>query len=156
MMNVAAVVTVGVDYFVSLQASAFGQACARLSLDSSTALAHPWQWEHQLCPPFGRCHAGDWLHVLIKNNTVNQVYNGKAGYRRTLNELYVMMTTLLSGNFAHLAAHVPESVDFRRGDVRHSQADISRVARLLGYVPTHRIDDGTQEAMDAYVHVLPH
>jgi len=67
-----------------------------------------------------------------------------------------MMKALLSGNFAHLAAHVPEYVDFRRGDVRHSQADISRAARLLGYVPTHRIDDGMREAMDWYVHALPH
>jgi len=87
---------------------------------------------------------------------VNQVYNVAAGDRSTLNALYGMMKALLSGNFAHVAAPVPEYVDFRSGDVRHSQADITEAATLLGYVPTHRIDSGTREAMDWYVHALPH
>jgi UDP-N-acetylglucosamine 4-epimerase len=67
-----------------------------------------------------------------------------------------MMKGLLSGRFAHVAAHAPEYVDFRRGDVRHSQADISKASSLLGYVPTHRITDGMQEAMDWYVQDIPH
>jgi UDP-N-acetylglucosamine 4-epimerase len=46
-------------------------------------------------------------------------------------------------------------VDFRKGDVRHSQADISKAAAMLGYAPTHRIGDGLKEAMDWYVHNLP-
>lgn len=156
MMNVAAVVTFGVDSFVLLQASAFGHGGARLSFDSSTSLAHLWQREHQPYPPSRRCDVRNRLHTFAENNTVNQVYNGTAGYRSTLNELYGMMKALLSGNFAHLAAHVPEYVDFRRGDVRHSQADISRAARLSGYVPAHRLDDGMREAMDWYVPALPH
>jgi UDP-N-acetylglucosamine 4-epimerase len=46
-------------------------------------------------------------------------------------------------------------VDFRKGDVRHSQADISKAATLLGYAPTHRIGAGLKEAMDWYVNNLP-
>jgi UDP-N-acetylglucosamine 4-epimerase len=37
--------------------------------------------------------------------------------------------------------------DFRAGDVRHSQADIGKAHRLLGYAPTHRI----AQAMPWYV-----
>ena len=96
------------------------------------------------------------LAALAEGEAVNQVYNVAVGDRSTLNDLYGMMKTLLSGNFAHVAAHVPEYVDFRRGDVRHSQADISKAATLLGYVPTHRINDGMREAMDWYVHALSH
>jgi UDP-N-acetylglucosamine 4-epimerase len=44
--------------------------------------------------------------------------------------------------------------DFRAGDVRHSQADISKAARLLGYQPTHHISEGLKVAMDWYVQHL--
>ena len=40
---------------------------------------------------------------------------------------------------------------FRPGDVRHSQADISKAQRLLGYAPSHRLSDGVAEAMPWYV-----
>jgi UDP-N-acetylglucosamine 4-epimerase len=96
------------------------------------------------------------LAALAEGEAVNQIYNVAVGERTTLNGLYGMMKDLLSGRFAHVAAHAPEYVDFRRGDVRHSQADISKVASLLGYVPTHRIAEGMQEAMDWYVQDIPH
>jgi UDP-N-acetylglucosamine 4-epimerase len=35
--------------------------------------------------------------------------------------------------------------------VRHSQADVSKAEALLGYVPTHRIAEGIDEAMQWYV-----
>ena len=75
------------------------------------------------------------LIKIAKNDAVRQVYNVTISVRSTLNELYGMMKTLLSGNFAHDAAHAPEYVDFRRGGVRHSQADISGAARLSGSLP---------------------
>ena len=37
------------------------------------------------------------------------------------------------------------------GDVRHSLADISKAAKLLGYQPTYRIGDGLKVAMEWYV-----
>ena len=65
-----------------------------------------------------------------------------------------MMRDLLRARFPHVDAHRPEYADFRRGDVRHSQADIGKAATLLGYAPTHRIGEGLREAMDWYVHDL--
>ena len=82
---------------------------------------------------------------------VNQVYNVAVNARTSLNELYGKMHTLLAGRFEHLADYQPEYGEFRAGDVRHSQADISKAARLLGYQPTHRLEDGLQEALDWYV-----
>ena len=41
--------------------------------------------------------------------------------------------------------------DFRPGDVRHSQADIGKARRLLGYAPTHRLADGIRAALPWYL-----
>lgn len=85
---------------------------------------------------------------------VNQVYNIAVGDRTTLNDLYTMMRTVLCDQFPHVENHRPTYVDFRSGDIRHSQADISKAAHLLGYAPTHRIDQGLREAMAWYVEHL--
>jgi len=87
---------------------------------------------------------------------VNQVYNVALNDCTTLNQLYEMMKSLLIKQFPHLQHHRPEYVGFREGDVRHSQADISKAVRLLGYEPSHRIDAGLKQAMDWYVeHLVP-
>jgi len=41
--------------------------------------------------------------------------------------------------------------DFRAGDVRHSQADITKAITLLKYEPIQDIKQGLDEAMDWYV-----
>ena len=85
---------------------------------------------------------------------INQVYNVALSDRTTLNQLYEMMKSLLQQQFPHLQNHKPQYVDFRNGDVRHSQADISKSKQLLGYEPSHRIDAGLKQAMDWYVKEL--
>lgn len=86
---------------------------------------------------------------------VNQVYNVALNERTSLNQLYEMIRTLLVKKFPHLKNHKPQYVAFREGDVRHSQADISKAIRLLGYAPTHRIDEGLKQALDWYAaHVV--
>ena len=40
---------------------------------------------------------------------------------------------------------------FRPGDVRHSQADVGKAMRLLGYAPTHDLAAGLAEALPWYV-----
>lgn len=98
------------------------------------------------------------LAALTDNpEAVNQVYNVALNERTSLNQLYEMMRTLLLEQFPHLQAHRPQYVDFRAGDVRHSQADISKAGKLLGYQPTHRIDAGLKQAMAWYVdNLVPH
>lgn len=91
------------------------------------------------------------LAAMAGKDAVNQVYNVALNDRTSLNELHQMMCDLLRERFAHVADHKPQYVDFRPGDVRHSQADISKAAELLGYQPTHRIGEGLKQAMDWYI-----
>jgi UDP-N-acetylglucosamine 4-epimerase len=80
----------------------------------------------------------------------NQVYNVALNDSTSLNQLYQMMKALLIADFPHLAQHHATYEKFRNGDIRHSQADISKARKLLGYQPTHRVDQGLHEAMQWY------
>ncbi len=92
------------------------------------------------------------LAATVQNvEAVNKVYNVAVGERRTLNELFELLRERLLPEFPHLAAAEPQYRDFRDGDVRHSHADIGRGRTLLGYEPTHRIEDGLDEALEWYV-----
>jgi UDP-N-acetylglucosamine 4-epimerase len=95
------------------------------------------------------------LAATSGSEAANQVVNVALNDRTSLNQLHAMMCELLVERFPHLSGHKPTYVDFRAGDVRHSQADISKAATLLGYAPTHRIGDGLKQAMDWYVRNLP-
>jgi UDP-N-acetylglucosamine 4-epimerase len=81
----------------------------------------------------------------------NQVYNVALGDRTSLNELFEMLRTNLAPHHGHVEHYRPNYRDFRAGDVRHSQADISKAQTLLGYAPTHRVKEGLAEAMDWYL-----
>jgi UDP-N-acetylglucosamine 4-epimerase len=94
------------------------------------------------------------LAALADKDAANEVYNVAVNDRTSLNQLHEMMCALLAPRFPHVREHKPDYVDFRPGDVRHSQADISKAATRLGYVPVYRIGDGLQQAMDWYVRNL--
>ena len=82
---------------------------------------------------------------------VNQVYNVAVNARTSLNQLYALMHGMLDQRFPHLKGYQPHYTEFRAGDVRHSQADISKAARLLGYRPSHRLEDGLRASLEWYV-----
>jgi UDP-N-acetylglucosamine 4-epimerase len=81
---------------------------------------------------------------------VNQSYNIAVGERTTLNELFHLLQNLLRRGDPSLPEQKPIYDDFRAGDVRHSLADISKARRLLGYAPTHGIQNGLELAMGWY------
>ncbi|QJQ06671.1 NAD-dependent epimerase/dehydratase family protein [Undibacterium piscinae] len=80
----------------------------------------------------------------------NQVYNVALNDSTSLNQLYQMMCDLLQADYPHVLQHQASYASFRNGDIRHSQADISKARRLLGFEPTHRVDEGLHEAMEWY------
>ncbi|MCU7871555.1 MAG: Vi polysaccharide biosynthesis UDP-N-acetylglucosaminuronic acid C-4 epimerase TviC [Candidatus Thiodiazotropha sp. (ex Lucinoma borealis)] len=84
-------------------------------------------------------------------DATNQVYNIAVGDRTTLNQLFTKIRDILAGNFSYLSDISPTYRDFRAGDVRHSLANIGKANQLLGYQPTHNIDQGLGEAMSWYV-----
>ncbi|MCB1976151.1 MAG: Vi polysaccharide biosynthesis UDP-N-acetylglucosaminuronic acid C-4 epimerase TviC [Nitrosomonas sp.] len=89
--------------------------------------------------------------LTTDNAAVNQVYNVALNARTSLNQLYAMMHALLVDKFPHLTSYQPEYVAFREGDVRHSQADISKARHLLGFEPVYAIQQGLEAAMQWYV-----
>jgi len=81
---------------------------------------------------------------------VGQVYNVAVQTRTTLNQLYGLLRNGLLACYPHLKNRTPVYREFRAGDVRHSEADISKARRLLGYEPTHSLEQGLAEALDWY------
>lgn len=82
-----------------------------------------------------------------------EVYNVALNNRTSLNELFVYLNELLAENgqtYQKEAIHQ----DFRAGDVRHSQADISKISEQLGYAPSYSIREGLAEAMPWYINFL--
>ena len=82
---------------------------------------------------------------------VNQVYNVALNARTSLNRLFEMLRDTLVMTRPELNGLEPQHGEFRSGDVRHSQADISKAARLLSYAPTHSLEDGILAAMPWYI-----
>ena len=86
-------------------------------------------------------------------DATNQVYNVAVGDRTTLNELFNAIKSALADNSVTYEQQ-PTYRDFRPGDVRHSQADVSKANSLLGYQPKFNISQGINEAMVWYVRSL--
>ncbi|MBA4206583.1 MAG: LPS biosynthesis protein WbpP [Polymorphum sp.] len=82
--------------------------------------------------------------------SLNQVYNVSVGERTTLNDLLNLIVREVRN-----AGETPELVfkhgEFRAGDVRHSQADISKARQLLQYEPTHSVGEGMKITVPWYI-----
>jgi UDP-N-acetylglucosamine/UDP-N-acetyl-alpha-D-glucosaminouronate 4-epimerase len=97
------------------------------------------------------CVQANLLSATATNpQAVGQVYNVALSARTTLNQLFEMLRHRLLPAYAHLRHYKPVYQDFRPGDVRHSQADIGKARRLLGYAPTHTVELGLDEALEWY------
>lgn len=81
---------------------------------------------------------------------INQVFNVALNARTSLKRLFAMLRKRLLPFCPHLREYEPVYQDFRAGDVRHSQADIGKARRLLGYEPTHTVEQGLDQALDWY------
>ncbi len=93
------------------------------------------------------------LAAIATEEAKNQVYNVAVGGRTTLNTLFSALKEHLSANGVSYT-QAPVYRDFRAGDVRHSQADISKIQMALGYTPQFDIVQGIAKAMPWYVKSL--
>jgi UDP-N-acetylglucosamine/UDP-N-acetylgalactosamine 4-epimerase len=86
------------------------------------------------------------IRALFTENmaAVNQVYNIACGEQTTLNQLFEFLKNV-SGSTLE-STHGPE----RRGDVKHSLADISKAMNLLGYKPDVSVQDGLEKTFAWY------
>lgn len=85
---------------------------------------------------------------------VNQVYNVAVNARTSLNQLFWLLCGSLKPFYPHLQSFKPAYRPFRPGDIRDSQADIGKAARLLGYKPAYTIQTGLNAALEWYRHNL--
>jgi UDP-N-acetylglucosamine 4-epimerase len=89
-----------------------------------------------------------------EKQAMNDVFNVAVNVRTTLNELFELLRERVAVVKPSVASIQPRYRDFRPGDVLHSQADISKAERLLGYAPTHDIRQGLDEALPWYLSSL--
>ncbi|MEZ9937408.1 NAD-dependent epimerase/dehydratase family protein [Vibrio breoganii] len=104
------------------------------------------------------CYVENTVQMNILSATANdgakdQVYNVAVGDRTTLNTLYDSIQLALNNNGAAITSK-PTYREFRLGDVRHSQADISKARKNLGYEPLFNIEQGIEKAMPWYIKFL--
>jgi len=90
------------------------------------------------------------LAATAPEEAKDEVYNVAVGDRTSLNVLHLTIKQALAGLGIHINK-TPIYRDFRLGDVRHSQADITKSRKNLGYEPKYRIDAGIRSAMPWYV-----
>ncbi len=93
------------------------------------------------------------LAATAPDEAKDQVYNVAVGDRTTLNDLYKAIQSALK-ECDISTTQEPTYRDFRSGDVRHSQADVSKAVTNLGYSPEYRILEGIRKAMPWYKNYL--
>jgi len=80
-----------------------------------------------------------------------QVFNTAVGGRETLNNLYDAITNGLKENLSDFKIKPPVYRDFRVGDIRHSNANIDKLRKILKYEPTHTLEEGLKESIKWYI-----
>lgn len=81
---------------------------------------------------------------------VNEVYNTAVGDRTNLVELTQLLKKYLSEYDSAIASVEVKHGPNRPGDIPHSLASVEKAEKLLGYKPSHKIDDGIEEAVSWY------
>jgi UDP-N-acetylglucosamine 4-epimerase len=88
--------------------------------------------------------------TTINAAALNTVYNIALGDETTLIGLFQMLRQRLLPTHPHLRELKPVHRPMQPCDLPHSRADISKARRLLGYTPTHKIEQGLDESLNWY------
>ena len=90
------------------------------------------------------------LAATATNEVKNNVFNVAVGESITLNELYRFIQESLEFRGVNVSLS-PQYRDFRKGDVRHSLADISKAKILLHYAPKYNVNNGLNKSILWYL-----
>lgn len=91
------------------------------------------------------------LAALTTNPEANaQVFNTAVGERADLNWMTHLLKKYLSEYDPEIAKIKTIHGSDRLGDIPHSLASIEKAETLLGYKPTHTLENGLKEAVDWY------
>jgi len=90
------------------------------------------------------------LAAAIKNLSEAGIYNVAVGNRTSLNQLFdAIVSSLEKRGIRYLKK--PVYSDFRKGDVRHSQACIDKIKSGLAYNPKYDFYTGIEDAIEWYI-----
>ncbi|MEQ2868530.1 MAG: SDR family oxidoreductase [Selenomonas noxia] len=84
------------------------------------------------------------IACVAPHEAAGEAYNVASGKRSSLNEMYAVLSELLGKDLKPVFG--PE----RKGDIRHSGADISKIKKKLGYAPEYDFEKGIKEAIQWY------
>ena len=84
------------------------------------------------------------------NEAVNKIYNIACGGQSVLLDLVEQLRSLLTNFDPHIKNIAIDHGPERIGDVKHSLASIKRAQTLLGYRPSHDVNQGLREAIEWY------
>lgn len=81
---------------------------------------------------------------LATKEASGEAFNVAFGGRVTLNELYDTLANALESNLK------PNYTETREGDIKHSNADITKAKTLVGYNPKYSFERGIKETIEWY------
>ena len=81
---------------------------------------------------------------LAPSSAAGEAFNIAYGSREYLIDIYYGLTKALGKDIE------PNFGPDRKGDIKHSNADISKARKLLGYEPEYSFEEGTKLAIDWY------
>lgn len=92
------------------------------------------------------------LAATTKNGGgVNQVYNVAVGDRTDLIDLFHTIRDSIGEYEKKIRTIEPAFGPFRLGDVKHSQADVSKAKEFLQYEPSHLVKEGMRETVKWFI-----
>ncbi|MDW1917006.1 NAD-dependent epimerase/dehydratase family protein [Vibrio sp. Vb0349] len=90
------------------------------------------------------------LAATAEEDAKDEVYNVAVGDRTTLNDLYYAIKKALNGNGVQVKGE-PIYREFRAGDVRHSQANIEKISKILHAKMLVNVDFGISQTIHWYI-----
>jgi UDP-N-acetylglucosamine 4-epimerase len=83
------------------------------------------------------------LAATASDDAKNNIYNVALGHQTSLNELFQLMKKIFSKSSSATTSQVIYQ-EFREGDIRHSNADISKAQNMLSYDPQFTLEHGLE------------
>lgn len=90
------------------------------------------------------------ISAMALDAAKNNVYNVAVGDRTNLMDLFLYIRDGLDAYGINYLKN-PVFANFRSGDVRHSQANIDKITKNLGYSPEIKVGEGIKKSMPWYV-----
>jgi UDP-glucose 4-epimerase len=83
--------------------------------------------------------------AMKKNNIDGEIFNIASGERVTINQIYTILSELLDKKITSI--HEKE----KKGEVRHTHANINKAKKRLGYKPRYNVKKGLKNYIEWYL-----